>query len=174
MSLMKDLPRIAAKVLKNTYGSSPWMKEKCALLEDAHGEAAVKTDFEAWCQEQLAASLNPRYPVSDYFKVVDVRFGTVFADPDDIAQVDVHDPQVRQVASASYEQTGYVPPDSSVAKLLRAHTADEILAAMREYAATLDEKHTQSGMNKFFTEGAATTIIYTQQQRKANATKSSN
>lgn len=169
MSLLKDLPKIAAKVLKNTYGCQPWMKERCGLLEEAHGTEAVKADFEVWCQEQIKASLNPRYPISDYMKVVDVRFGTVFVDPEDIAQVDVNDPQVRRVASASYEQTGYVPPDGSVAKLLRAHLADEILAAMQEYAATLDEKHMQAGMNKFFTEGAATTVIYTQKQRKTDA-----
>lgn len=169
MSLIKDLPRIAAKVLKNTYGCQPWMKERCGLMEAAHGEAAVKEDFELWCQEQLKASLNPRYPISDYFKVADVRFGTVFADPDDVTQVDVSDPKVRFVASASYEQTGFVPPDAAVAKLLRAHTADEILAAMQEYASTLDEKHMQTGMNKFFTEGAAVTVIYTQKQRKTDA-----
>jgi len=169
MSLMKEMPRIAAKVLKNTFGTQPWMKEKFGLLEDAHGEAEVIENFTAWCKEQRAASLNPRYPISDYLKVVDVRFGTVFVDPDDVVQVDVNDPQVRQVSSASYEQTGYVPPDGAVAKLLRAHTAEEILAAMLEYASTLDEKHMQAGMNKFFTEGAATTVIYTQKQRKTNA-----
>src|ERR1700676_4492226 len=132
MSLIKELPRIAAKVLKNTFGTQPWMKEKFKLLEDAHGEAEVIENFTAWCQEQRKESLNPRYPISEYLKVVDVRFGTVFADPDDVNQVDVNDPQVRQISSASYEQTGYVPPDASVAKLLRAHTADEILAAMLE------------------------------------------
>lgn len=165
MSLLKELPRIAARVLKNTYGSQPWMKERFKLLEDAHGEDAVKTDFEAWCHEQVKVNLNPRYPMSEYLKAVDLRFGTVFADPDDVNLVEANDPKVRLIASASYEQTGYVPPDAAVAKLLRAHKPDEILSAMQEYAATLDDKHMQAGMNKFFTEGAATTVIYTQQQR---------
>ena len=170
MSLIKELPKIAAKILKNTYGAQPWMKERCGLMEAAHTEAAVKADFEIWCQEQVKASLNPRYPLSEYFKVADVRFGTVFADPDDVAEVEVTDPKVRQIAAASYEQTGYVPSDGSVAKLLRAgHTPEEILVAMREYSATLDEKHMDSGMNKFFTEGAATTVIFTQNQRKGNS-----
>jgi len=138
------------------------MKEKFNLIETAYGKVTVEDDFEKWCNEWMSTmDAPPRYPLSEYVKVVDQRLGPQFAEP----KVDVKDPRVASVMSVSYERTGFLPPVRSVAVLLADFEPEEIFGALREFADTLDEKEYKQGMKTFFAGGAAAVII-TRRQRK--------
>lgn len=159
--LTKTLPRIAAKVLQNTHCFPKNLKEKFALIEAAYGAATVEADFEKWCGE--VADKNPRYPLTEYIKVIDARLGRGFAEPS--ARPDTHDPRVTDIIAKSYELTGFVPAARAVANLLQGIEADEILGALVEYATALDPKDYEVKMQRFFTEGAANAIILVRRRR---------
>lgn len=161
MSLQKSLPRIAARVLHNTHVGLSRMKEKFELIEEAYGRAAVEADFNTWCQEQLAAFNNPKYPLTEYVKVVDARLGPTFAEK----TADLKDPRIAEVSAVAYELTGVLPSVRSVANLLTTCDTEEILGALREFAATLDEKDTKSGVRTFFAEGGAAAVILARRRR---------
>lgn len=163
--LIKTLPRIAARVLKNTHVGQSKMKEKFLLVAAAYGTMVVQDDFEKWCEEQVAAGLNPRYPLTEYIKVVDERLGKGFSEPS-MSQFDFKDPNIAQISSQAYEATGYLPPVRSVASLLKEYPVEEIVAALVEYCHTLEEKDYRSGMRQFFVEGGATAVIHTRRKRK--------
>ena len=167
MSLQKSLPRIAARVLHNTHVGLSRMKEKFELIEEAYGRAAVEEDFAKWCQE--VQDTHPKYPLTEYVKVVDARLGPEFAEK----RADMDDPCIAKITAVVYELTGVLPSARSVGKLLLTVDADEILAALREYVTTLDDKEYKSGMRMFFTENGAAAVIYAR-QRRANATQSHN
>jgi len=157
--LIKSLPKIAAEVLHNTHVGLKNMKEKFALIEIAYGRAAVEADFKKWCFE--VQDRNPRYPLTEYVKIVDERLGKVFEDK----KADLTDPRIAQVSAASYEKTGFLPSARSVGNLLLSFTSEEIIAALNEYAAGLDSSELKFGMKMFFTEGGATAVIYARQKR---------
>lgn len=167
MSLQKSLPRIAARVLHNTHVGLSRMKEKFELIEAAYGRAAVEADFEKWCHE--IQDRNPKYPLTEYVKVVDARLGPEFAEK----RADLEDPRIATIAAASYELTGVLPSARSVGKLLLTCEVDEILAALKEYVTTLDDKDYKNGMRMFFTESGASAVIFAR-RRRANASKPSN
>src|ERR1035437_73887 len=152
--LIKTLPRIAARVLHNTHVGLKSMKEKFSLIETAYGCAAVEEDFEKWCLD--AQDRNPRYPLTEYIKVIDERLGKVFEEK----RADLKDPRIAQVSAASYEATGFLPSAQSVGNLLISFTPEEIIAALGEYASTLDGTEKKFGMKLFFMEGGATAVIY--------------
>ncbi len=160
MSLQKSLPRIAARVLHNTHVGLSRMKEKFELIEAAYGRAAVESDFEIWCGE--VKDRNPKYPLTEYVKVVDSRLGPEFAEK----RADLEDPRIAQIVAAAYESTGVLPSARSVAKLLLNAESDDILSALKEYASTLDEKDYKSGMRAFFTESGAIAVMVAQKTRK--------
>lgn len=159
MSLQKSLPRIAARVLHNTHVGLSRMKEKFELIEEAYGRAAVEADFEKWCHE--IQDRNPKYPLTEYVKVVDARLGPEFAEK----RADTEDPRIAPIAAVAYELTGVLPSARSVAKLLLSSEPDEILAALKEYVTTLDDKDYKVGMRMFFTENGAAAVIYARRQR---------
>ena len=127
MSLQKSLPRIAAKVLQNTHVGLSRMKDKFELIEMAYGKSAVESDFEKWCQEQVAKEERPRYPLSEYVKVVDQRLGPQFAE----AHIETKDPRISQISAVVYERTGYLPTVRSVATMLASFSLDEIISGTR-------------------------------------------
>ena len=159
--LIKSLPRIAAKVLHNTHVGLKNMKEKFTLMEVAYGRAAVEADFEKFCYE--VQERNPRYPLTEYIKMVDERLGKVFEEK----KADPNDPRIAQISAASYEKTGFLPSARSVGNLLLSFSPEEIIAALNEYASTLDAVDLKFGMKMFFTEGGATAVIYARQKRTA-------
>ena len=165
MELIKSLPRIAAKVLHNTHVGQSRMKEKYALIASAYGRSIVERDFELWCQEQVTAGLNPRYPLTEYVKVVDERLGGGFVEPSR-SQFDVADPQILPISSLSYESAGYLPSPKVISTLLKMFTADEITEAFKEYVSVLDDRDVKSGAKQFFTEGGAAAVIYARRQRE--------
>ena len=167
MSLQKSLPRIAARILHNTHVGLSRMKEKFELIEEAYGRAAVEEDFAKWCQE--VQETHPKYPLTEYVKVVDSRLGPEFAEK----RPDTKDPQVAAIMAVAYELAGVLPSVRSVAALLITCPSDEILGALREFAGTLDEKDTKSGIRTFFADGGAAAVILAR-RRRANAAKSSN
>lgn len=160
MSLQKSLPRIAARVLHNTHVGLSRMKEKFELIEEAYGRAAVEADFEKFCRE--VQDNNPRYPLTEYVKVVDARLGPEFVEK----RADLEDPQIKKIASVAYELTGVLPTARSVGKLLLVVDPDELLEALKEYASTLDPTDYKSGMRSFFTESGAAAVILARQGRK--------
>lgn len=162
MSLQKSLPRIAARVLHNTHVGLSRMKEKFELIEEAYGRAAVEADFEKWCHE--IQDRNPKYPLTEYVKVVDSRLGPEFEEK----RADLKDPHIAEISAVAYELTGVLPSVRSVANLLSTCEQEEILGALREFAATLDEKDTKSGVRTFFAEGGAAAVILAR-RRRANA-----
>lgn len=160
MNLRKELPRIAARVLANTHVFPKHLKEKYELIAEAFGAAAVARDFEAWCEEVKAE--NPRYPLTKYMIVVDSRLGRANAEP----EADLKDPTLGEIGALSYKLTGVTPSARALAKLRLTYEADEIKAALTEYASTLEEKDFKSGMRTFFTDGGATAVIYARRNRK--------
>ena len=165
MSLIKTLPRIAARVLHNTHVGQSFMKEKFELLATAYGAAAVEEDFEKWCEEKASAGSIPRYPITEYIKVVDTRLGPTFAEK----KADLKDPQIAEIASLSYELTGFLPSVRSVGNLLTSFTRDEIIGALKEYVSVLDEKDFKSSMRTFFTDGGGAAVIYARNRRNQKA-----
>src|SRR5208282_4885666 len=161
MSLIKELPRIAAVTLHNTHVFPKNLKEKFNLIATAYGAATVEADFEEWCEEQVEKGVNPRYPITEYMKVVDERLGKSFEDK----KADLKDPRIVEISSASFAETGFVPSARSVGNLLLDFPVDEIKSAMTFYISTLDDKEMKSGMKTFFTEGGAAAVIMTFRNR---------
>jgi hypothetical protein len=139
------------------------MKDKFELIEEAYGRAAVEADFEKWCRE--VQDKNPRYPLTEYVKVVDSRLGPEFAEK----RADVDDPRVSQITATAYEMTGVLPSARSIAKLLLAAPPEEIIAALKEYVTTLDENEYKTGMRAFFTENGGIAVIIARKGRTDNA-----
>ena len=162
MSLQKSLPRIAARVLHNTHVGLSRMKEKFELIEEAYGRAAVEADFEKWCRE--IQDRNPKYPLTEYVKVVDSRLGPQFEEK----RADLKDPRIAEISAVAYELTGVLPSVRSVANLLSSCESEEIVGALREFAATLDEKDTKSGVRTFFAEGGAAAVILARRRRASH------
>jgi hypothetical protein len=164
MNLMKELPRIAARVLKNTRGVYPELKSRLGLLAEAYGTAAVATDFEKWCNDLVET---PRYPISDYLKVVDARLGNAGEIP---APLDLKNPVVGELTSLTYELTGTLPSATSIAELLALYSNEEIRAALTEFAEGLTERELKTAMRTFFANGgtgAAAVILA--RRRRSNA-----
>ena len=162
MSLQKSLPRIAARVLHNTHVGLSRMKEKFELIEEAYGRAAVEADFEKWCRE--IQDRNPKYPLTEYVKVVDSRLGPEFEEK----RADLKDPRIAEISAVAYELTGVLPSVRSVANLLSSCESEEVVGALREFAATLDEKDTKSGVRTFFAEGGAAAVILARRRRASH------
>lgn len=160
MQLIKSLPRIAARVLHNTHVGRQNMKEKFELIDVSYGRATVEADFEKWCYE--VQDKNPRYPLSEYIKVIDSRLGKEFEEK----RADLKDPNIAAVASVSYEVSGFLPSVRSVGNLLLSFTVDELIGALREYNSTLEDKDVKEGMRKFFTEGGAVAVIAARKKRE--------
>lgn len=163
MDIKKMLPRIAAKVLHNTHCFPKNLKEKYELIAEAYGRTTVISDFEAWCEE--VKEKNPRYPITEYMKVVDTRLGRAFEEK----KADLTDPRIAEITSMAYELTSVLPSARSVANLLISFEPDEIKAALSEYASTLDDKEVKNGIRTFFTEGGATAVIYARRKRAAKS-----
>ena len=158
--LTKSLPRIAARVLHNTKCVPQNLKFKFELVAEAYGSAAVEQDFERWCEENR--DRNPKYPITEYLKVVDSRLGTV---ADEQKAADLQDPRVAEVLAFTYEMTGILPPAKSVRELLAVYEPAEIKAALKEYSDNLSDKELKSGMRSFFSEGGAVAVIYARRNR---------
>jgi hypothetical protein len=159
-SLIKALPKIAAREMQNTHVFPKNLKAKYELIAEAYGAAAVEDDFTDWCRE--VRDRNPRYPITEYIKVVDARLGRAFEE----AKADLKDPRIPEIAALTYDLTGYVPTFRSVGNILLSFTQEEIEGALREYVSTLDDKDVKMGMKTFFMEGGATTVILARQKRK--------
>src|SRR5271165_486424 len=103
VDLGKRLPRIAARVLHNTHYLPKNLKFKFELIAQAYGAAAVEEDFEKWCMDYIDNP--PRYPITDYMKVVDQRLGTT---PSEV-KPDTKDPRIGDLLSLCYDLTGVLP-----------------------------------------------------------------
>lgn len=169
ISLVKALPRIAAQELHNTHCFPQNLKTKYELIAEAYGAARVEDDFREWCIE--VREQPPRYPITAYLKFVDQRLGPKFADQKENV-VDVKDPRIPHLIAAIYEFTGFGVHAKALANFLADFSEDEILAAVREYSSTLDEKEIKSEMRSFFHEGVGIGIIYAQRKRHDNSGKS--
>jgi hypothetical protein len=161
MNLIKQLPRIAARVLHNTHTLRPDMKFKLELLSDAYGEAAVLDDFEAWCGEHQGDHF--KYPIFEYLKVIDSRLGGAAEEK----RADLKDPRVIEMVQFSYEQTGVLPKTTSVAELVLNYPLDEIKAALVEYTENLTEKEFSAASGSFYANGGigAVSIILARRRR---------
>lgn len=162
--LIKSLPKIAARILHNTHVGQSRMKEKFDLITEAYGESVVLDDFEKWCQEMVDKHLNPRYPITEYIKIIDDRLGGGFTEPSQ-SQFDVNDPRILSISSPCYEMTGYLPSPKVVLALLNAFNSEEIIFALEEYVSSLSEKELKIGAKQFFTEGGAAAVIYARRNR---------
>jgi hypothetical protein len=161
MRLIKALPKVAARVLKNTRGVHPDLKARLELIEEAYGAAAVLRDFEDWCNGQVLGGTIPRYPISEYMNMVDSRLGRAAAE----VQLDTKDPKVAELVSISYEMTNILPSATAVAKLLAVYPADEVKAALVEFVESLEEKNVRGGMHLFYKDGGADAIILARRRR---------
>jgi hypothetical protein len=149
-NLVKELQKTAARRLQNTRGVPRSMQTKVELIEIAFGRAEILEDFEKYCEE--VAGDRPLYPVFDYLRAIDSRLG---GEP----RVDPRDERVSNLQSITYELTGFMPRNvRGIRETLKVYEVDEIVAALKEYALTLDERDLKPGINAFF-DGGATAII---------------
>jgi hypothetical protein len=151
MNLMKEMPKIAARVLKNTRGVYPEAKARLALIAEAYGTAAVLADFEDWCNGKVLSGDPVRYPISEYMKVVDFRLGSA---PEE-QKVSTEDPRVVELISMTYELTGTLPSGVSVAELLALYSIQEIKDALTEFTEGLTERELKTSMRNFYANGGA-------------------
>jgi hypothetical protein len=165
MQLIKQLPRIAARVLHNTHTLRPDMKFKLELIAEAYGTAAVASDFEAWCEGHREDYF--KYPIFEYLKVLDSRLG---GSPEE-KRVDLKDPRVVEMVQFSYEQTGVLPKTTTVvAELVLNYPLDEIKAALVEYTENLTEKEFSAASGSFYANGGIGAVsIILARRRRANA-----
>ena len=161
--LLRDFKFIAAKELQNSRGvpRNLSQSDKFTLLEVAYGYARVAKDFRLWCRERAAS--RPRYPITDYLRVVDERLGDCEAAT---PKADLNDPRIRTISAAVYDLTGFAPTRKSVASLLTEYSELDILDATKEYVDTLDDKNFKTGMKAFFMDGGCAVVIYARSQRK--------
>lgn len=162
-SLMMSLPRIAAPILQKTFMSPRNLREKFSLIEEAYGVTVVEDDFGKWCLE--VKDNPPKYPVTAYLKLIDSRLGKTPLEP----HANTKEPIIAEIGALSYKMTGVLPSTRSIANLRLSYEADEIKAALTEYASSLDAKEYKPGMKTFFTEGGASAVIYARRQRKGEA-----
>ncbi len=161
MSLIKSLPRIAARVLHNTHCGLRNLKFKLELISEAYGTAAVERDFEDWCNGLVLGGDKPKYPIFEYMKVIDSRLGSA---PEE-TRADMDDPAIIELQSLAYELTGMLPAKKSIANVLVTFQADEITGALREYTEDLPEKDVKADMRAFWAEGGAEAIILARRRR---------
>jgi hypothetical protein len=161
MSLIKSLPKIAARELHNTHCGLRNLKFKLELIATAYGTAAVEMDFAMWCREHTTD--HGKYPIFEYMKVIDSRLGGA---PEE-QRANLDDPRIVVLQSLSYELTGLLPSIRAVAGALVTYSAEEIEAALREYTDDLPGKDAKSDMRAFWSEGGAEAIILARRRRKA-------
>ena len=161
MHLIKQLPKIAARVLHNTHTLRPDMKFKLELLSDAYGAAAVLDDFEVWCEAHKDNQF--KYPIFEYLKVIDSRLGGAVEEK----RADLKDPRVVEMVQFSYEQTGVLPKTTSIAELVLNYPLEEIKAALVEYTENLTEKEFGTASRAFYENGGigAVSIILARRRR---------
>lgn len=157
MNLMTELPKIAAKELKNTHFVPKRMKDKIDLLKACYSSAAIVRDFTEWCREHKDDRL--QYPILDYLHEVDSRLGS---GPE---LANMRDPNIEVIAALAYEYTGSLAPKKAIADLLLTYTVDEIRDALIEYAENLTEKETPGAIRRFFSDGGAGAVILTRRKR---------
>jgi hypothetical protein len=158
MSLVKDMQKIAARKLQNTRGVPRNMKDKLELIDLAFGRAAVLVDFEAWCDENADRTLP--YPVTEYLRMIDARLGNT-------SKVDPADERIKQLVAVTYELTSILPHSRAVRELLALHSAEEIMAALKEFVLTIDEKDMKASIRAFFDDQGASAVIYSRKKREA-------
>lgn len=159
MQLIKELPKIAARILHNTRTVHPEMKSKFELIGLAYGDAEVRDDFEKWCEENKGGQF--KYPISEYLKVIDSRLGSAPAEE----RPDMKSPAVSELVSLSYELTGILPAVSAVAKLVVDYSVEEIREALVEYTENLTERDVKGSMKAFYSEGGGGAIILARRRR---------
>lgn len=157
--LIKSLPKIAARVLKNTWGLPPQYKSKLELVQEAYGTNAVEIDFEKWCEE--VKDSNPRYPVSEYLKVIDSRLGSAPKDEE-------KDPRIEDISALTYKLTHRPAPPRHVRELLAQYSLDEITSALREYIEGIEDRELAYAPRTFFVEGGCGAIITARKQRETD------
>jgi len=160
--LIKTLPKIAARVLKNTWGVLPQMKPRLELVEEAYGAAAVEKDFEQWCEE--VKDINPRFPVPEYLKLIDSRLGSV-------PKEDERDPRVEEISALTYKLTRRPAPPKNVRELLSQYSLEEIASALQEYVEGIEDRELAYAARTFFVDGGCTAVIISRRQREADRQK---
>jgi hypothetical protein len=75
VSVYKQMPRIAARILQNTHCFPDALREKIGQVVQTCGESGLLADFEAWCGEVKAKNQYIKHPLFAYAKVVDSRLG---------------------------------------------------------------------------------------------------
>jgi hypothetical protein len=161
-ALAKSLPKIQARILRTASRPRYW-REKYELMAIAHGQEAVEIDFEKWCREVQAQGLHPSQPIIEYAKVIDSRLGNA---PPPEPELNLKDPRITLITALSFELTKFLPARHSVAKLLVDFTPEEITGATREYVgfSNRDKEGMKARMWKFFSEGAASAVIYSRRK----------
>jgi len=160
--LIKALNKIAAKVLKNTWGALPQHKERFELIQEAYGESAVKADFQNWCEE--VKDQHPRFPLSDYLKVVDARLGSAPVEQ-------VVNPGVEEISALTYKLTHRPAPRKNLTELLTQFSVSEITNALTEYVGGLEDRELPYAGRTFFVDGGCAAIIVAQRKREEDRNK---
>ena len=160
MTLLKELQKVAARILHNTRSVPQNLKNKFELVELAYGRAKVLTDFADWCRAHDGDGLP--YPITSYLSDIDSRLGCAVEEP----KIDFSNPQIDELISLSYELSGILPVKKNVAELLMVYPFDEIKDALVEYAENLTDTEVKRGIRAFYSDGGAGAIILARRRRK--------
>jgi hypothetical protein len=163
MQLIKQLPKIAARILHSTRTIRSDMKFKFELIADAYGTAVVVSDFEKWCEANIDSQL--KHPIYEYLKVIDSRLGVI----PETQRPNSNDPKVAELRSITYELTGVLPAASAVAELVLKFEIDEIKAALIEYTDAIEGNEIKSMVRAFYSSGGGEAIILARRRRTINA-----
>ena len=126
-------------------------------METAFGAVVVEADFEKWCEE--IRDNHPRYPVSEYLKVINARLGPESKEND-------IDPGVGEISALTYKLTHRPAPSIAVRELLAQFNIAEIAAALIEYVEGLEERELAYAPRVFFNDGGCAAVISARKSRE--------
>src|ERR1019366_131577 len=132
-------------------------KSRLELVQEAYGASTVEADFAKWCEE--IKDRNPRYPVTEYLKVVKSRLAST-------SQYEEADPRIEEISALNYKLTHRPASSKNVCELLVQFTLEEIKAALIEYTEGLEDRELAYASRMFFVDGGCGAIIAARRQRE--------
>jgi hypothetical protein len=156
-NLIREMQRIAARILRNTRGVPKNMGDKVELIDLAFGRAEILADFEKWCED--SEQHHTSFPVTEYLRGIDARLGND-------SRVAPDDDRVSELRGLTFNLTQVMPRLSAVRSLLALHSLEEIKEALTEFLPTVAEGNMEKAMRNFYDDLGATAVIYVRRNRK--------
>jgi hypothetical protein len=157
LQLQAAVLRIAKRKLGNhRHFPKKTLTGKFERLVIAHGVAVVSDDFEKWCDEDPPAKRAMTYPMTEYAKVVDDRFGGSPAE--DLLVTE----GLKEIGDVFYELTNTLltkRQQHQIAELLKTYPLVRLQDALKYFIARLPEDPTPSDMRLFWTARSIAAVL---------------